>query len=206
VPVLLGEDTNEQSNERDEMSIKKMLLLASMALAAIAFAAPAAAQAEWTHDHEPLSEPATIHFHGDARFFVPFVGSFGCEVHGTMEATPGDEAHVTQFTPYTNTCSGTGALTGCQLEKHSATVPWDAHANTTSGDITVTNATLFNNYVPGSCLFGTETSHLEFDEVTLTPDNADTINSVELSGVDNTLGAEASGTLDVTPAGTYGIA
>jgi len=182
--------------------IKKIMLLASMALATAALAAPAA-QAEWLHNGAPLKANATVNLSGTAGFAAPFgLGTYTCTVHATLVAEPGSTGKVTKFEPTTNTCVGTGILANCKLKSHSSNVPMIVHANTTVRTISITNATIKNVYEGANCS-QTET-HLLFSTVTATPDNGSSISSVKLSGT-ATNGTTVSGTLNVTPAKTYGI-
>jgi hypothetical protein len=192
---------------------KKMMLLASLVLAATALAAPVA-QAEWTHKGVPLKEHKQITLHGTAMFHAPFgLGTFHCEdVTATITAEPGSTGSVTEFEPATETCSGTGIFTNCTLEEHSNTAPWVAHANTGSkknkipADITVTGPTIFNEYAGHGSGCSQASSHLNFANnitIDIIGDN-EAISTVELTGT-ATNGATATGLLHVTEPGTYGI-
>jgi len=113
---------------------KKMLLLASMALAASAVAIPAVASAEeWGHEGNPIEAPVTIHLTGNIKFEQTGPGSpsMSCPVTANIKLTPGTTGHVTNF-GVTNTagCTGGGALAGCQVESVTSTAseasPWSA--------------------------------------------------------------------------------
>jgi hypothetical protein len=189
------------------MLAKKLLPLVSLVLVATAGMMPAQAQAEWTHDHAPLEEFASPRLFGEVRFSVPFVGSIGCKTEWSLLIFPGGGEVEELYPTSTKSCSGTGALSGCEVENHETASLWSIDENTATDNLTVTNATIFTTFVPGSCLFGTETSHLQFSDLTLTPfGSSSTMTSLELSGTDWTVGAEASGLLTVFPSGTYGVA
>ena len=179
------------------MRIKKMLLLASMALAAMAVAIPAAASAEpalWTHEHKVLtSGTPSSPYEGFAKFEIPGVFSFGCEITVRLQAEPGTTGTVTEFKVTTTTCKGTGAAAACELGgDHPENLPWTVH--TTTHDLEITDVTILNTYKAG-CGLGAQTT-LHFPKITAEIDNATTIHSVTLSGV-ATNTAVASGTLTI---------
>jgi hypothetical protein len=193
------------------MTLKKMLILASMALAAVAFAAPASASAatwvHWTEGEEESVSTITEDFTGFAKFSV--VGAegnnFGCTVHAHVNGTTeGGVAHatVTSFEITTSTCKGEGTFTGCELESDSTTTPWTVDVSST--DFVVTNVGITNNFK--NCLV--PPANLSFPEVTASPEpEATKINCLKLSG--NGLNAsaviKASGTLCAYHEGTYGV-
>lgn len=186
------------------MSIKKMLLLAGMALAVVALAGPASASAEpltWLDNHEVLGaeEHATEEYEGPARFFGAGEDSFGCEVTVVLTAEGGHTGTITKFEPTTETCTGTGAFAGCELANHSASTPWDVDVTTT--DLVVTDVTIHNEYDEACAV---ETTHLEFPELTAVPDENTTISTLTVSGF-ATSGAFGFGELHAETGGTIGI-
>jgi hypothetical protein len=165
------------------MSLRKMTLLAGMALAAIAFAIPATASAEstpfWLKNHDPLVDEATLSFFGTVQFETEN-GGVHCEeteVHVVTE--PPHTGYVEDFTIETDSCEGFGLLEGCKIVKHDLTHKPVAHA-TDDTDIAITEVALWNEY-DESCPVETTEQHLPV--VTLTPENVGaptTITDVEL--------------------------
>ena len=107
--------------------LKKMMLLASMALAAIAFAVPASASAlEWTDEGSSFSGEIGDTITGFIAFGNPVAGQtkFGCEAHAEIDFIGGGTtATLTSFEPTTGTCVGEGSFTGCKLVEHQTTIP-----------------------------------------------------------------------------------
>jgi hypothetical protein len=99
--------------------LKKMMLLAGMALAAIAFAVPTSASAfEWNGTHED-SLTGFLGFGNPA----PGQTKFGCEVHIDIDvAGETSTGELTGLVPTTATCVGEGSYSGCELVEDSATV------------------------------------------------------------------------------------
>lgn len=185
------------------MSIKKMLLLASMALAAIAFAAPATASAEWTHEGEPIGDKANISLSGTVGFAGAGGAAFECVVHSSVTLEPGTTGTVKSFQITTNTCKGTGPLENCVLANDTVIgLPWVVHTNGTA--MTITDVTITNHYVDNTPACPVHTTVLHFASATATPDSTSAMSSVTVSGT-ATSGAVAFGSFAVTPAGTYGI-
>jgi hypothetical protein len=195
------------------MNVKKLVVLAGMSLAMVAVAAPAA-QAEWLHNHVKLEKSATLTATGKAKFQTG-AGSYECPVEGSITAEPGSTGKVTKFgVTKTAECVGTGFLSNCTLKSHQSTnLPWTAHANTQNNTVEVTNAEIWGTYEGFFC---PHTIELTFATITLTPNNALTASSASLSGSgtahrnvgtgnEATENATASGSLNLTPAGTYGI-
>jgi hypothetical protein len=173
------------------MKLKKMLLLASMALAAIAFAAPAAAQALEFNE-------ATESYEGVLAFSTesPAPGSFECEVTVSIVSEGGNTAEVEEFTPTTSTCVGKGLFTGCVLKAHSSSEPFIGHI--TGSDITVTdepgNIVIHNEYE--KCAFGITETNLEFQSVTAIPTPATgPIHELDISGLSTSKTVIASGSV-----------
>jgi len=196
------------------MNLRKMLLLAGMALAAVAFAAPAAAQAEgtWTKNHEQLTENATVEIHGFVGFATAF-GGFGCPAHGMATLEPGATGHGTidTFTiGNTEGCEGTGFLAECELVEHEVTegLPYTLTATPEDLDI-IGDITVWNAYDP-ECSFGE--LEADFNEITVTADSPTTATNLQLSGQNGIITvagqeieAEAYGEGEITPAGVYGV-
>ena len=182
--------------------LKKMMLLAVMAVAAVAFAVPAVASAtEWTHEGKGLEENASVTFTGTAQFNTGTAGIHCTTVHVKATLEPGSTGKITSFEG--THCTGIGGLAGATATTTPTGLPWTIHANA-NGSITITGVHIDNAitpsppFPPGATIFG---------NVTATPNNSSAISSVELSGtVETSVGpAQVSGTLEASPAGTYGI-
>jgi len=175
------------------MKLKKMLLLASMALAVVAFVAPAAAQAEQHEFNE-----ATESYEGVLQFSTtsPAPGTFKCAVTVSINAKGGTTAEVEEFTPTTSTCVGEGLFSGCVLKEHTSSVPFTAHTTLTN-DITVTDEPgdiVIHNFYE-KCAFGITTTILEFPSVTAVPNpTTGSVQTLTISG-ESTTGVKASGTV-----------
>jgi len=175
--------------------LKKMMLLAMAVGALIACAAPAAAQAQTTFNNETEEFEGFFTTHRAARG-VP-TGIFTCPVTVVVTSTGGADASVTQFSPTTTDCAGTGLFTGCHLIHDTANVPFTATANTEDivlskpdGDITIANG-----YT--GCAFGIPGSHLEFGEITIKPilTEGGGIEALTISGMSTVGGVTVTGTL-----------
>jgi hypothetical protein len=192
--------------------LKKTMLMASMAVAAIAFALPAVASANWTHNTNAIASPINLSFSGTASF-VGELGGVSCsESTATAEATVGTKAHVKSFgadNPTTK-CKASGGLAFCTVQTVEATgLPWEAHTNTSA--ITVTTVHIDNTFSGAFCPYHIITL---YGDVAVTPDNPHKAKTGTISGTlkayNGTSNAfiqnvTASGTLNVTPSETYGI-
>ena len=126
------------------MTFKKMLLVVGMALAAIAFAAPASASAlEWTDSEEEFFGERTDFLSGQITFGNPEAGQskFGCNTNLWLSAEgEGTTGTLTEFSPLTNTCKGEGAFASCILKGDSVTNLWIAEVHIVgTNKLTVTN-------------------------------------------------------------------
>lgn len=192
------------------MIVKKTLLLASMALAAAALAVPAAAQAEWTHEGKPLTGSGTFELSGSVKLEVAGASSYECAVLIEMTILEGAEGKGTlnSFEPALATCKGTGVVKGCELESSSTEgLPWVVDAKEWANKVIDAKATnvIFEYKFKKGC--AVPNSHVEFKEVTMTPDNVGQISSFTLSGTEGPpVNTKISGTLFLTSkAKTYGI-
>ncbi len=167
---------------------KKMMLLASMALAAFAVAGPASASAhEWTDNEAGFSGHLTQGLTGFISFGNPEAGQnkFGCEAEVTLTMEGGSSTgQVTAFNVNTAACAHEGELfEGCELVEDQATgLPWTVHI-TAETKITITNAEVFNRYE--NCASGLTTAKVTAPDVTVTGTNAGaptTINTVSVLG------------------------
>ena len=196
------------------MSIKKMLLVASMALAAVAFAAPGmASAAEWTHEGEPLAEEVTVQFEGTAKFEDQEGNGVECtDAYADVDLEPGSTGKVTSFGPTNvSNCHVLGSLGSvCSLEEvTSLALPWEVDVN--AANFTITGVHIINHMSGGffcEVAIGSAKEITLSGNVTATPDNTAAISSITLSGsLSSSLGGSVvvSGTMQGTPAGTYGI-
>lgn len=195
--------------------IKKTLLLAVAAVAAMALAVPALASASWTHEHEPITSQKTVTFAGNAQFVAAGLGAgFNCtNTHADVDLLPGETGEITSFeaTEAESKCDPVGLFStlGCKISSvTSENLPWVVHI-INEEKLLITNVKITNHLVPGLCtsIIGTQTIVLE-GNVTATPDDPDEVHSVELSGeLTSSLGENVtvSGTLNASPSGTYGI-
>jgi hypothetical protein len=188
----------------------KKMLVAAMAVMALAAVVAPNASASWLHNHKALTtgENPQETFTGSLTW-AGLVGGLHCAVEGKVQLIGGQTTGtVTLFqtqnpagchvTGATATACGTTSLQKMELQQH-ATAQITA-ANT----ITITNIKLLN-------VFGTCTQMLlESDatrDVSATPNNAQTINNVQLGGTLKTAAGNVtvSGTLQAHNVGTYGI-
>jgi hypothetical protein len=185
--------------------IKKMMLLAGMALALVAVAAPASASANWLHGGNPITTDQTVEFSGPARFFTALGGAEATiHVHATLKA--GTTTAVINKFEATN-CKGTGGLAGTTCTTTAKGLPWTAHV-TPSNQIEITDVELHNLYWAGPHSGGPVATTTLIGDITATPDDAEAISSVSLSSSNATANgnpAVVEGTLGVSPAGTYGL-
>ena len=193
------------SQEGTQMTIKKMLLLASMALAAVAFAAPATASAVdvWTADGDTLGpgNEATAGFEGFINFTtpppaVPVHSSFGCQVTVAIKAVGEAGGTVESFNPTTDTCQGTGIFVNCKLKEDTSNPPWNisiaSTPGTVSGPITI-------HYIYQDC--PVTTSHIVFASISVAPNviNGDltfTVGGLATNGFTTVSGAISQETED----------
>jgi hypothetical protein len=131
--------------------------------------------------------------------------SFGCVLDMTITAEPGGGAEVSSFETTTSGCEGTGLLAGCVIVADESNSP---EVDVSKMDFTITN--LEYTFIFGEgCLL--PASLFTWPEMTLVPNNPESISSVTISGKgsDDVSGLEfgPTGTLSVTggKAGTYGI-
>jgi hypothetical protein len=211
------------------MTLKKMTLLAGMALAAIASAAPATASAQktdgthWTNgtNHPVVGNGVTMQapFEGFIDFTIPPPGvpvhsTFGCEVTGIVEVRGPTTAEITKFDPTTTTCVGTGIFTTCKLKAHTNNVPWNVvntRGNTSAQPPTVsdfhatkTGGDVTVRYEFEGCAGGAVPPFdPAFASITLTPtlDGNGTVTKLTISGKDTSGFVTATGSMDAKVTG-----
>jgi hypothetical protein len=198
---------------------KKMLMIASMALAVVAFAAPASALADWTHGEAPLEGEAHVTFSGKANFKVPLAKA-GAEAELTVTGffQEGSTGIVTSIVAHN--CKGLEALAGttCTSTFESTTpngtydpvssaAPLTMHCNSATNTITITHVRVSNRYWAGPHSGTPVKTTVLTGDIIATPNSSEAISSVSLSSENATVeGAPATigGTLAASPAGTYG--
>lgn len=179
--------------------LKKLTLLAAMALAAIALAVPASASAlEWTHNGEAFEGTVEDTLSGTIAFGNPAPGQtkFGCLSHIGVEVEGGtDTGVISSFQRTTETCAGEGAFAGCSLVEDEVTgLPADIKIVGTN-EATLENGSLvFHNRYNAGCLI--QSSTLTVTDLTMSGTNSDltdvTINFVALAHFTNNLGVETT--------------
>lgn len=190
---------------------KKMMLVGSMALAALAFALPvSAASANWidAETGEPIAANANITFTGPAGFKLKS-GTTGADANLDISVTLEKGTTTGKVTSFKDTnCKGKGAFAGLTCTGTPVGLPWNV---TKVGDqITIENFELDTHYY--SPLDPTHTSPVATSvlkgDLWATPDEPFAISLVQLSN-DGAVTFNGNpvlfqGVLNVTPAGTYG--
>ncbi|HWM63535.1 MAG TPA: hypothetical protein VNP96_06030 [Solirubrobacterales bacterium] len=189
------------------MGLKRIMLLACMALTTIAFAAPATASATWLKHEEPIAQNENLEFTGSVNFSIPGVASYECVFHtqATLEAgTTTGRINGSNLTP--GTCSGTGALAGCTFAAvHTNGLPWTFHANPGPGNLSMTDHTHTITYAnPTTPQCPIHDSTINFGSIIAVPDNTRVVRRVSLSGTGGG-GLQVSGELTVLPEETFGF-
>jgi hypothetical protein len=195
------------------MSIRKTILLVSVALSAIAVTAPAyATAAEWAHEGKSLEKDVTLTLQGNVGFEAKSLNSeFVCAVHTTMDLIKTSATgQVKTFEITTDLCAGTGILAGCEVVKDTMKgLAWTSHAAYPVVTITDVTADFEFKPIPGqNCAI--TTVPVSVPKMTATPNNAAAIKSVSLSGEGTGFGGvklQTFGELTVQGAasGTYGV-
>lgn len=210
-------------------SIKMTLLLALAAVATAAVAAPGLAMAGWTEYGSPLNQNAggaspvftsagapltgesgPITLQGNLKFAGVTGGSQNCTVTAKATLGTGGGGKISEATISAASCETAGALTPCKVVSATpGSLPWNLSA-TSGGAITVSGVSITykfeNRFKFTSCPFKEETVS---GSLTATPNNGEAMSSVALSGsVSSSVdagGKIVSGTLAVSPAGSYGV-
>ncbi|HWM63895.1 MAG TPA: hypothetical protein VNP96_07905 [Solirubrobacterales bacterium] len=191
------------------MNLKRIMLVASMALALVAVAAPASASANWLKHHKPITQNEHIEVEGVLGFAIPGVASYRCEIDITATLFAGTTTgEIDTFDITTNKCVGEGGLQACTLKgDHTFDLPWEMHVETNEAgepDITITDVTITNTYNDNTPNCPVHDSTVIFPAVTATPDNPTTMSTLTVSGT-GAGGIQAFGTASVTPKATFGI-
>jgi len=198
--------------------MKKMMMLATMVAAVMAFALPATSSAAWNDEGTAITSTKTVQLTGSASHS----GGVECPNALTdLTLDPGSTGKIDTFTiEETDKCKVIGSLAalGCnKLTSHISTnLPWSISTN--GSVILITKIDLDLTYVgSGLCVSGVGTTlSNKLDgsgkEIPLvaTPNSTTTVSSVKLSGeLKSSTGTNVttSGTLSVLSpnTGTYGI-
>lgn len=132
--------------------MKKVTIVAGIAMAMAAVALPSTASARWLHNHNPFPNGvnAQVHGTGTALFTSQNAGSIHCtEVTTTAQMTGGQTTgHVEEFNalnPQTK-CHTSHILAGCTVTSvQSLTLPWLAHVTPAPGtEVQVTGVHITN--------------------------------------------------------------
>lgn len=160
----------------------------------------------WTKSGLPLGSTSNAGLSGS----LSFSGGTSCSsVSGTLAMDPGYSGRISALsaTPAGCTVTGTLASLGCTsvTSFEAQNLPWTADAPV-EGPITAEDATLVYGYTGGKfCPSKVELS----GDLTLTPDKSSSIGSLTISGtLSSSLGSNVTvgGTLNLSPAATYGFA
>jgi hypothetical protein len=212
-------------------SIKKMLLLALTAIAAVAFAVPAMASAAnwkqegseltgvaWTQEGATLASGGSLSLSGTLTMNNVSYGSVSCPVTAVASLNPqSNSGQLTEFTATPAGCKLTGPLKEACTGVISMSIPGSMPGVTAteSGGKTTIATGEFGLMVKLSGANCPE-NWLYAGSLVATPNNAAAIGSVSLSGSFNQYAhysgalnsfgkATASGTLTASPSGKYGI-
>ena len=190
------------------MTVKKVLLFASAALAIMAFAAPALANAEKLYDAKTESE---IHQHiefnvnGTDKFRFNGNNGFDCKV----EMVYTTEGAVNRISSYKITsCTGVGIFSTCKVKSTEITgIPWTVDLK--GGKIIITDKTIDLNLEKCLATF----FKVYFKEEVMTPDKLKGFGLMTASEAEDTTEDGETGTGHTTSEfevqgeakGTYGI-
>jgi hypothetical protein len=178
--------------------MKKLMLFASLAVAATAFAVPSTASAIWTHNHVHISAGTNPVLHGEGSFnYSTQTGGIECsQVTSTLQLTGGTTtAHITQFTATLANCKTTGGLAGCTITGLTTeSFPWTGHiSGTTINQTGVTIQTDFSGFL---CPTKLQLHTTAQDQITLQPEETGLV-----GGHTTITGFNLSGPMQVTELG-----
>jgi len=193
------------------MNIRKIVVLASLVVAAAAFAVPAAASgAVWLHGGEPLEEHVEIGLSGGQVFEVPGNGVLLCPVHATLTAESGSTGQITEWEVSGEGCLASGKFAGCEAVAGEAQgLPWAV--DVASASLTVTGSDISRSFAPGCALESVEFTTPEIEVTTETPGEISEVEFIGEGTADLGPGGETpyrtfgSFSVDGEDAGTYGI-
>jgi hypothetical protein len=212
-------------------SIKKMLLLGAAALMVAAFVAPAAASASnwtkngvelqgytWSQEGKTLEGSGSLALSGTAKFGLGGgLGAVECPLSAGASLQAEKSGKLSEVVISPAGCKATGYIAPyCTVSSVSApSQPWGVGIAESAGKPVIsTNAevTLLLHFSGSEC----PPNWMLTGKLSMSPDKADAIGSVSLSGTFQTYIEEkgtylkigpgpASGTLSASPAGKYGI-
>jgi hypothetical protein len=193
------------------MKIKKILLLAGMALAATAFASPAGASGSvWRHEGVPLTTKVKLGLSGGEIFQLGVADGMTCPVHATLFTEGGSTGKMTAFEISNVGCFGFGEFGECEpIVAQAIGLPWLVDVNTS--DLTITGGRIRRTFDAGCPIEEVEST---LGAITATLNEPTEITELEFSGEGSadinpgsTTGYSTFGAFEVegANAGTYGI-
>ncbi len=167
--------------------IKKIMVLAVAASAVAAVAVPASAPASWLHHGTPIQQDVQLGLTGQTRF-QGALGGVECQVTSRLKLFAGQTAGTVEtyaFHPTNDTanCKGLGGLAFCQYHSVSPTgLPWTMHAVEDKGTpkTMTTGVTVTAQSTGGFCPM--KHTALTSGSVLSTPNQANTVSSMQVSG------------------------
>jgi hypothetical protein len=181
--------------------MKKLTIIAALAMAIGAFAIPSTASASWLDNGAHL-EAGTPQLHGEGEVgFASANGNIHCtQVTSTVQLTGGQTTGtVDQFIAAdpVNKCHTEGALGHCVVTSvQPQNTPWTAHVNGTTG-VQVTGVRIFNDLHGFLCPDLTIHLNDAMDFVELTGEEPG-----KTGGHNKIQGIDIDGTVTATPIGT----
>jgi hypothetical protein len=175
-------------------------LLVMAALVVAAFAAPAAASADyWTEEGHPLEE--TVEFSMSSGAFTREGPVFGMKCGAVNAQVRIGEAVSEMPTISFTKCEGTGAMAGIKMTATPEGLPWAVQPKALSGKVIINTGTLqVKRNDTGAGVGGVSgSSYWE-----LTPNSPEAISSFKLLG-STVWGMTDKATFSVSPAGQYGF-
>lgn len=193
--------------------ISKILLLAAMAVAALAFAGTAsAATAVWTQEEKALEEgEPTLSLNGYMHMSF-LAGGFECPASAEVALEPnGGTGKVTAFGMDETGCTIGGELGGACYGITAVTpkgLPWDVDAENEGGNTYLKIAEIrYTVYFSGGASCPTSLEWVG-SNVHFNPDVYYAMSNLEFSSVFKVPGAfnsQVTGSMEVEPAGVYGF-
>jgi hypothetical protein len=159
-----------------------------------------------THEGSFLAGPCHESFTGVLGFSYGGFGGFDCAVHSTVELTA-EGGTMVELGLTTETCAGTGVLTGCTLAEDQ--LDGSPTITPTAAAIDISGIVLTTSY-GGTCPL--TSAMLTVSSLTATPDNVEAISTLTLSGSyvldpssGGTLSSSLTGELEAASPETIGI-
>jgi hypothetical protein len=189
------------------MTAKKMLLLTTVALAAMVLAIPASASAgKWKDKGVFLnaSEHATLVFSGKVELeYKNATNVLTCNASFTLTAEGGETGTITKFDLETASCSGIGIFAKCTVKTDKfSTLPLVVHTTAVGFEITKPELNIEYNEGVGCTLVSSVQS---FPSILATANKLEPIASVTLFGKDSLGVTSLKGSLNAADPKTLGI-